>query len=87
MALISFFRSIAFVTFIFRTAHSQSRPKEYSNRILAGMSVLEDAFALDENICFTALHSLKNVFLVLVMEMNNQQCTGNLSVCKKNIIF
>ena len=68
MALISIFRSIVFVIFFSRNAYSYLRPKEYLSRILAGMSVLEDAFALDENVCFTALHSLKNMFLVLIME-------------------
>jgi len=50
------------------------------------MSVLEEAFALDENVCFMALLSLKNMLLVLVMEMSIPQCTGILSVCK-NMIF
>ena len=61
MALISVFISIAFVTYFSRNAYSNLRPREYLSRILAGMSVFEEAFALDENVCFMALHSLKNI--------------------------
>ena len=55
---------------LFPELRTHSYAKENLSRILAGMSVLEDASALDENVCFTALRNLNNMFLVLIVEMS-----------------